>query len=222
MASWPSDLTRHLILAVVLTPLLSLAADSFWNLIPPARWTPQQTAQFLTASPWAKTVRATMSENADKAAPISDPPSRGGLRPLRPRGNATGSSSTALAFYGDVTVIWASAAPVLAVRKLPGLPQFGQHHVISVAGLPPQIVRNANGLDLFLSTSLTPGRRSPVPPDFVHQSDDGRTLYLAFPVQKLRLRSGDRRVVFSLTVGGVVVKTVFELPLMFFSGELAV
>jgi hypothetical protein len=141
--------------------------------------------------------------------------------PSRPKSNAP------VAFYGNVTVAWDSAAPIRWARREPLGPQFDRHYAIRVTGLPVQSFMSEGGripmIFRLLTGALLDARgKKRESADYVTRVPETRTMVFAFRASEFPLRRGDRFVSFSLNLDDLVVKARFDLRLMTWRDLLAV
>src|SRR5207248_5818662 len=104
----------------------------------------------------------------------------------------------AIAFYGEVTIRWESAPPLRAVNGLQMEGRFAKHHVLSVTGLPPQMIEaeHTGVPGIFAGTTLVAGNRDPVHPDYVTFADGKRRLVFSFPSDRLKITHDTKAIVF--------------------------
>jgi hypothetical protein len=136
-------------------------------------------------------------------------------------------SNAPVAFYGQVTVTWESAAPIRLARREPLGPEFAQHYAIRVTGLPPQTFMNDSGKTPAIFRLLTAtfldaraGRREL--PDYVLRIPEQKALVFAFPTAGLRLSRADRVVSFTMNLNEMSIKVRFDPRQMTFRDLLAV
>lgn len=141
------------------------------------------------------------------------------------------------------TVRWESAKPVQAALKTPLPEGLASAYVISVSGVPilqpgRQHADDGDGdstvskglsdevLERIKSlTYLEPKGKSPAQPSVVQKgsisSSGTPTLLFGFPRDVVPLTADDREVVFTTKLGGIEVKTRFNLKDMLYRNELA-
>lgn len=136
------------------------------------------------------------------------------------------TSNAPVAFYGDVTVTWESAAPIRLARREPLGQEFEHHYAVRVTGLPPQTFMSDAGsapavFRLLVGTSIERGGKRERP-DYVLRLPEKKSLIFAFPAPEFTLRRRDRYVSFVLNVNEMAIKVRFDLRLMVFRDLLAV
>jgi len=154
------------------------------------------------------------------------------------RGRNRGGGQRSASIKG--TVRWESAKPILDAMKSPLPEEFANHYVISVSGFPLNAGRrrrypedsDANSsqstedvLDnLKALTYLEPKGREGVQPGVAQQqpSSGAGSILFGFSKETLALKPDDKEVTFSTRMGGLNVKTKFNLKDMLYHGELAI
>jgi hypothetical protein len=135
---------------------------TFWNSKDP-NYSDDEMHRMVNNSPWAKTTRAEApGVDSIQSVGFCGAPSastNGTPLPTRPTPGSCGArqdtgivqasprledAKEALAFYGQVTVRWESAEPILQVTRTLLPDQFINHYVISVTGLPAGILSNGS------------------------------------------------------------------------------
>jgi hypothetical protein len=141
-----------------------------------------------------------------------------GLRPV-PTPQRTGG----WAFYGDVTIRWESAAPLRAAEGRALSPEFAQHYVITITGLPLDTLETVlpQGVVPFLGTQLKFSGQRPIPMEYVFLSRDKKTLGLAFPRKSSSLPANTTKAEFRMLCRGLTLKSTFDLKTMIWRGKLA-
>jgi hypothetical protein len=159
----------------------ALASSDFWNKKEPADWTPQELEALKTKSPWAKKVHGEMAGGGGGARSggggggsrgaggggggfggggFGDEGGggggggRGGGGGGRGGGGGEGGGVSLAPLGPEVVVRWENATPVLAATKLQMPPNLENHYVISITGLPSQM------LQIVLNPRQGGGRRS--------------------------------------------------------------
>jgi hypothetical protein len=151
---------------------------------------------------------------------ISNNPGAGvsGIETPRPQTqNAPG-----VAFYGETTIRWESAAPVAAVTTTPLPAEFAGYYVISVTGLPSAQLEAAmpEGMKPFLGTGLAVKDRAAVQAEYVFLTKDKKTVGFSMPSDRLPLRKEDGAATFQLAFRGLVLRANFNLKAMEYRGRL--
>ena len=162
-------------------------------------------------------------------------PGMGGGGMGRGRGRGGGQRSESI----KSTVRWESAKPILDAMKTPLQEGFANHYVISVSGLPLNAGRRRRSQDdsdtnasqstedvldnLKSLTYLEPKGREGVQPGIAQQqpSSGAGSILFGFSKEMLALKPEDKEVTFSTRIGGLNVKTKFNLKDMMYHGELA-
>lgn len=228
---------------------LFAANSEFWEKKPPEQWTSDEIDRLITHSPWAKQVNAGSSSSGGGGGRggglrlpggISFPGGgmggggMGGGRGGRGGGHG-GPGGGAPQVKG--TVRWESAKPVLDALKTPLPESLANRYVISVSGFPltssrgrrSQSEDSEQALDDMLErlktlTSLQPKGKAMAQPGIVERqlSSGGSNLLFGFAKDLVALDRNDTEVAFSTQLGGLIVKTKFELKQMLYHGELAV
>jgi hypothetical protein len=193
------------------------AASEFWNKKDPSAWTTDEILQLATRSPWAKDARVLPKPGRD----------RGGLDSSVPDLNGGAGGRSGNSRLGDVpvlpvasvTVLWASAQPLLDALKTRFPSDFANHYVIGVNDLPAMELGRKVNLDSMVANLQVHGKDS---------TDAGGTLagretvLFAFSKELLPLIAADKEVIFTLETNQYSVKPRFELKEMTYHGRLAV
>jgi hypothetical protein len=213
-------------------------AREFWEAKVPGAWTPQEIRTLITQSPWAITGRMqsapepTSEMGTFRPGPLTpevlaarqrgisaDPGGRieGMDTPAQHTQNAPG-----VAFYGETTIRWESAAPAAAVATTPLPAEFAGYYVISVTGLPSVQLESAmpQGMKPFLGTSLAVKDRPAAPAEYVFLTKDKKTVGFAFPSDRLPLRKEDGVATFTMVLQGLGLRANFNLKTMLYRGKL--
>jgi hypothetical protein len=137
------------------------------------------------------------------------------------------------------TVRWESAKPVLDALKTPLPDAFANHYVIAVIGFPlpagPRRYQEEEGdnpprrsqddtLDnLKQFTTLQPKGKELAQAGIVQQQTSSNSnLLFGFSRDSLTLTKGDKEVLFSTTLGRLVIRAKFDPKEMLYHGQLAV
>jgi hypothetical protein len=153
------------------------------------------------------------------------------------RGRSRGGGQRSESIKG--TVRWESAKPILDAMKSPLPEEFANHYVISVSGFPLNAGRRRRSQEdsdtnssqstedtldnLKALTYLEPKGREGVQPGVAQQPSSAAGIILfGFSKETLALKPDDREVTFSTRMGGLNVKTKFNLKDMLYHGELAI
>lgn len=219
--------------AILVAALPGLAGE-FWETREAREWTPAEVQWLNTRSPWARRIRAEAPpEPAKPTAEFSGAPTPDSLSAAGKGINSTPASivripnrrtpnAGGIAFYGEVTVRWESAAPVAAVTKVPLPPEFAGHYVLSVTGLPTQLLSTIvpQGMRPFLGTNLSVKGRPPVAAEYVFLTEDRKTLGFAIPSDQLALTMENRTAMFTVICEGLMLRSTFDLRAMKYRGRL--
>jgi hypothetical protein len=205
--------------------LFSARSSSFWNNEDPAQWSTDEIKQLTTDSPWAKPVTAEVNAYSPQSS-SGGGGRRGGSGRMGRAGSSSNPSANSPKFSGVVR--WVSAKPILLALKIQLPPDFAQHYVIGVSGLPV-ISGHGEGADntdsyeaLKEVTYLRVRGQEPAQPGIIQQDpNDTSTILFGFLHQFLDL-SKAKAAAFSTTMGPLNVKAKFDLAHMIYKGELAV
>lgn len=118
-------------------------------------------------------------------------------------------------------VRWESAQLIRKVNPISLPDEFERHYVISVTGLPPNILLLSTTPGLLPSATLALPKRSRLPAEFVALTDDKRTLLFAFPASVKPIQIHDKAIAFEMQFNGIILKTPFEPKKMTVHGSLA-
>lgn len=169
------------------------AAPRFWDVKPPAQWTPDEIAQLLSNSPWAKPVTAQY-----RTALEGLEPSREG-QPKLGRGEATagecGLVPCGSIMPGKVVVIWESAQPVRDALRVALPPAFNNRYVLSVRGFEIDL----NAERLTQGSELSAKGKPPVLAGIVTRRNN--TWLFGFSRDLLPLGPADKDVLFTVRTG---------------------
>jgi hypothetical protein len=230
------DLNRRTLLIGLAAARSLRAASPFWDRKPSTQWSPDEIAQLLSKSPWAR------ETNLDLEA------STGGHMELPPGGGAAGQDQQMSSGRGapsDVTpgvmrrtpvlVRWDSAQPLRDTLQLPSIQEFEGRYVISVSNIPAAVMKRKlrsaeDGIALsdFLAelqgaASLEATGKESVGAGLVRRVPGSANNYLfGFSRDLLQLTGREKEVQFTLRTSLVSVKAKFEPKNMIYRGKLAV
>ena len=122
-----------------------------------------------------------------------------------------------LAFYGQVTIRWESATPILQITPSVLPVEFLDRHVISVTGLPSGVL--SIGWHLA-SAALVARGHSPERAEFVGLAGDKLALLFAFQKLHPPIRASDRTLSLVMNLSGIKVKATFQPKGMIYRGQL--
>jgi hypothetical protein len=197
--------------------LLSGGEQRFWDKQDSSSWTPQQVAQFTTASPWAKQVTAVLTSNDSNmatGAPRGGGGGRGGRGGTR---GTSGTPPTAEMPKWEAIVRWASAKPMQQVLKLHLPDNFQGRYVVSVSGLPVA----GDTTEIAERTTLQLKRGDAVHPESVYQDpSDTSSIYFSFLPSMIDITNG-RTAVFNMVASPYEIKAKFNVGEMKYLGEPA-
>lgn len=201
--------------------LFPAKSQEFWNTEDPSQWSKEEIQQLSTDSPWAKPVSATVEAYSTQSPNAAG--GRGGGR----RYSRNSSTGTTLPKFNG-TVRWLSAKPMLLALKLQLPPDFANHYVIGVSGLPVisghgEGSDNTDSYDLLKESSFleTKGQEPAQPGIIQADPNDTSTLLFGFLNQFLDF-SKAKSATFSAQMNPLSVKVKFDLTRMLYKGELAV
>jgi hypothetical protein len=192
-------------------------ASDFWNRKSPSAWTSDEILQLATKSPWARMARVLPKPGRDRGSFDSSVPDLAG-------GNAGGRSGNGklgevpIVPVAQVTVIWASAQPLLDALKSVFPTDFANHYVIGINDLPTTEGRRKVNQESMMATLQARGKES-VDAGGVLPTRD--TVLFAFSKELFPLSPGDKEVLFSLETNQYSIKTRFDLKEMTYRGRLA-
>jgi hypothetical protein len=195
-----------------------LAASDFWNRKNPSAWTTDEILQLATKSPWAKAARVLPRPGRDRGSFDNSVPDLTG-------GNAGGRSGNSrlgevpVVPVAEVTVIWASAQPLLDALKSNFPSDFANHYVIGINDLPGAEGGRKVNQDSMTATLQGRGGKS-VDAGGVLPTRD--TVLFAFSKELFPLVPADKEVLFALETNQYSVKVRFDLKEMTYRGRLAV
>lgn len=202
-----TKLSRRTFLAGCTLARTVFAAQPFWNKKDPAAWTSDEILQLFTHSPWAVDARVLPRPGRDKGHTDVGGPDVGGGR-----SGGRGTGPIPIISVTEVTVVWATAKPLMDTLKSTFPPDFANHYVLSVADLPAKV----EGL---VATLETKGKQS-VGSGGIETTRRG-TLF-AFSKELLPLSIADKEVFFQLEADQFSIRARFDLKDMVYRGMLAV
>ncbi|HVW09699.1 MAG TPA: hypothetical protein VHC90_14015 [Bryobacteraceae bacterium] len=203
--------------AAVLSIRASFAASAFWKDKPASRWTPDETTDMITRSPWAKQVIA------QYRVPIDDIRIQPGTplvqRPGEPIAGECGLMPCSNIMPGRVIVIWESAQPIQEAIHPVEPPEFNGRYIISIRGLEGDYTASR----LKAGAELTVKGRPPLQAGLVARRNN--TWLFGFSREMLPLTTNDHDVQFSVRVGqnfsDTLVRATFNPKEMVYRDELA-
>ncbi len=221
------------------------AADPVWKSKPAAQWTEEEARQILTASPWAKQVRAVvtrrLTEDQLREGGQMGQPSGVGHDGVDPNGSGPTVTANIFTGLGDndrsprsrpqpiaLKLRWESALPVRIAEfksrsvDAPALDDEGYR--IAVYGIPgggfkgdPKELGKPLKNLAFLKRDGKKDVR-PVSAEVV-QLESGVVVVYVFPLSA-EISKNDGQVRFEAQIGRIVVAQIFELSEMEFMGKL--
>jgi hypothetical protein len=201
----------------LLTAADLLGASEFWNKKDPSAWTSDEVLQLATKSPWAKTGRVLPRPGRDRGSFQQPGPDLGGGG--TGRGSNPKLGEVPVVPVAEVTVVWASAQPLLDALKSSFPADFANHYVIGVNDLPATEGGRKVNQDSMAANLQVRGKDS---------TDAGGvlpargTVLFAFSKELLPLSVSDKEVLFTLDTNQFSVKVRFDLKEMTYRGKLAV
>lgn len=195
-----------------------LLASDFWNKKEPSDWSTDEIVQLATKSPWARSARVLPRPGRDRGAlngPVPDlsESSRQG------RGGSQRPGEVAAVPVDEVTVIWASAQPMIDALRFRLPADFANHYVIGVNDLPKSEGGRKVDMDSMVATlQLHSGRLA----QSGGMQQGKETTLFAFSKELLSLSAADKEVLFSLESSQYTIKTYFNLREMTYRGRLAI
>jgi hypothetical protein len=124
-------------------------------------------------------------------------------------------SKHSLAFYGQVTVRWESAKPMLQITGIPLPEEFRNHYVISVTGLPAPLLG-----EMPVAALSSSNKHRHISAQLVRLLDK-QTLFFAFSSRGLPLKTEKIAIVFTMHLSGITVRAQFNPEEMTYRGQLA-
>jgi hypothetical protein len=198
---------RRGFLAVLAAGRVLSAAQGFWNKKDPGAWTSDEVLQLATRSPWAVTARVLPKPGRDRGSTQPNEPEVAGGR-----SGGRGNGPIPIIQVTEVTVVWASARPLLDALRSSFPPDFANHYVLSVSDLPPKIKD-------VMATLQTKGGRSVG----AGTTDVSRnSMLFGFSKELLPLSLADKEAIFALEADQFSIRARFDLKEMLYRGTLAV
>ncbi|HEY3825003.1 MAG TPA: hypothetical protein VGL82_10605 [Bryobacteraceae bacterium] len=192
-------------------------ASDFWNKKDPSAWTSDEILQLATRSPWARTGQVLPKPGRDRGSFGRSIPDLGGGGGGRSENPKTGE--VPVLPVTEVTVVWASAKPLLDALRTSFPADFANHYVIGVNDLPEdqggrKVDRENMGANLKIR-----GKDSV---DAGGNLQTRETILFPFSKELLPLTVADKEAVFTLDANEFSVKVRFDLKEMMYRGKLAV
>lgn len=233
---------------VPLAAVALLAANPSWKDKPAAQWTEEDAKQVLTASPWARPIRAGVSRRLSEdelrdggkmGQPTGlgydgvDPKGSGPKLPSSPKDIFVPSPNGGRSVRSNVQAInlrlrWESALPVrlaeLKARDAGPPTSEGDGYRIAVYGLPGGYLKGDPkklGEPLKSEAVLRREGKKDAKPSLVEvfQLDDGWAVVYLFPLSA-EISPKDGQIEFEAHIGRIVVLQPFNLAEMNFQGKL--
>src|SRR5580658_3601539 len=171
-----------------------LSAAEFWNKKNASAWTSDEVLQLATKSPWARTARVLPKPGRDRGSLDSTLPDlSAGAAGGRSGSNKLGE--VAVVPVAEVTVIWASAQPLLDALRTNFPADFANHYVVGVNDLPKTEGGRKVNLESMTANLRARGKDSTDAGDILPTR--GAVLF-AFSKELLPLRATDKEVFFTL------------------------
>jgi hypothetical protein len=194
-----------------------LQATDFWNKKDSSAWTSDEVLQLATKSPWARDARVLPRPGRDRGSLNNSVPDLGASS-AQGRGTTQRPGEVPVIPVTEVTVIWASAQPMIDALKFRLPPDFAGHYVIGVNDLPKS--EGGRRVDLE-SVVATLQLHNGMAVQAGGMQEGKATTLFAFSKELLPLSAADKEVLFSLETNGYTIKTYFNLREMSYRGKLA-
>ena len=195
-------ISRRTLLGLASTAGLISAASRFWESRPATQWTPDEVAELLRNSPWAKQVLAQYRGAMD------DVRIQPGLEPVQGRGEQKvgecGLVPCANIMPGKVAVVWESAQPIREATHSAIPAEFNGRYVISVRGMAGEYTPER----LASASDLSAKGKPPVQAGVVTQR--GNSWLFGFSKELMPLDEGDRDVQFTVHTGASLTATLLR------------
>lgn len=193
-----------------------LAASGFWNKKSPSAWTTDEVLQLATRSPWARTARVLPKPGRDRGSVDNRVPDltagNGG------RGGSQRLGEVPIVPVAEVTVVWASAQPIVDALRSTFPADFANHYVIGVNDLPAIEGGRKVNQDSMTATLQSKGGKS-IDAGSIFRSRE--TVLFGFSKELFPLTPADKEVLFALETNQYSIKTRFDLKEMEYRGLLA-
>jgi hypothetical protein len=221
---------------------LVLAGDPFWKSKPISNWTDEDLRQILTDSPWAKTVKASVTrlQSEDERREGGNMGQEHGVgydgvdgkrtRPKLPSSIIRGPNDTRAPATITLTLRWESALPIRVaeakarVIEPPTLP--GDGYSLAVYGVPGANFKGdpkSLGDPLKKQAVLKREGKKDVKPLSVEvfQREDGFVIVYLFSLSA-EITDKDAHLDFSAQIGRIVIAHSFDVAAMRFQGKLEI
>lgn len=194
-----------------------LVAADFWNKKDSSAWSTDEIMQLATKSPWARNARVLPRPGRDRGSFDNSLPelSAGGQQG---RGASNRPGEVAVVPVEEVTVIWASAQPIVDALRFHLPADFAGHYVVGINDLPKVEGGRKVDTDSMVATLQLHDGRSVQSGGMLAGKD---TTLFAFSKELLPLSAADKEVLFSLEAGQYTIKTWFNLREMTYRGKPA-
>jgi hypothetical protein len=193
------------------------AASDFWNKKDSSAWSSDEIMQLATKSPWARDARVLPRPGRDRGGFNDQVPD---LAESSQQGRGAGKKpgEVAIVPVEEVTVIWASAQPIVDALRFHLPPDFADHYVVGVNDLPKseggrKVDPDSIAATLQLHNGKSVGSGGILP--------GKQTTLFAFSKELLPLSAADKEVLFSLETSEYTIKTYFNLREMIYRGKPA-
>jgi hypothetical protein len=225
------------------------AASDFWNKKKPGEWSGQEVKQLVSHSPWAKDTRVELKTAGrggyDGGAGTADQPTlhrpNTEIAPMNAERPGLGTPGELPGEIGDARrgsngnvpmdalasiVRWESAQPLVDALHTNFPPEFANHYVIGVSGLPALQGReflpgDEGQIERFKgSASLSAKGKTSYQPGVVRRSAAG--MWFGFAKEFMPLTPTDKDVTFALNTAQLELKARFDPKEMVYLGKLAV
>jgi len=196
----------------------TLRAADFWNKKEASAWTTDEIMQLATRSPWARNARVLPKPGHDRGS-VNGPNPGLAASGAQGRGASQRPGEVPIIPVDEVTVVWASAQPMIDALHFRLPPDFANHYVIGINDLPKLTGGRKVDLDSVVA-ALEAHNGMSVQSGGMQQGKE--TTLFAFSKELLPLTAADKQVLFSLETNEYTIKTYFNLREMNYRGKLAV
>lgn len=222
-----------------------LAADPVWKSKPAAQWTEEDARLMLSASPWARQNRASitrrLTEDQLREAGQMGQPRGAGNEGVDPKGSGPTVSANVFAGPGGddrsarslprpitLQLRWETALPVrlaeMKAHEIEPPTLEGDGYQIAIYGIPSANIKGdpeVLGRPLKNLAALKREGKKDVKPVSVEvfQREDGLVVVYLFPLSA-EISKKDRQLEFEAQIGRIVIHQTFELSDMEFMGKL--
>ncbi len=194
-----------------------LVASDFWNKKDSSAWSTDEIMELATRSPWARNARVLPRPGRDRGS-FNDPVPDLSQSSQQGRGASKRPGEVAIVPVEEVTVIWASAQPMIDALRFRLPSDFADHYVIGINDLPKSEGGRKVDTDSMVATLQLHNGRSVGSGGMLPGKE---TTLFAFAKDLLPLSAADKEVLFSLEANEFTIKTYFNLREMNYRRKLA-